>query len=336
MKRFSFYPAIVLAAMLTASSCTTMKKYDDLNARKLKLETEKADCDKKLQAEIAQRKKLQEEVTKLTDSNRLLKQDTAQTGMILRKTKSLYNDLNSTYDKLVANHNKLMANSATESSKLSSELLAREAQLKKREEELKKLDENYKQTKGRVEELSGTLKTKEQRLMELEKALAEKDAAVTNLRNKVQGALLGFKDKDLTIDIRNGKVYVSLAEQLLFKSGSTKVDPKGQDALQKLAKVLKEQEDVNVVVEGHTDDVPIARGTAGMQDNWDLSVLRATEITRILQNNGVPGARITPSGRGENVPLDAAKTSEARQKNRRTEIILTPKLDELFQILEKN
>jgi chemotaxis protein MotB len=127
---------------------------------------------------------------------------------------------------------------------------------------------------------------------------------------------------------------VSLAEQLLFNSGSTKVDPKGVDALKKLAAVLKEQQDVNVLVEGHTDDVPIARGTVGMQDNWDLSVLRATEITRILANAGVDPQRVTPSGRSKFVPLDEATTKEARQKNRRTEIILTPKLDELFQILE--
>ncbi|TXK33228.1 OmpA family protein [Pontibacter qinzhouensis] len=198
----------------------------------------------------------------------------------------------------------------------------------------KTLGENLNLSKTQIDRLNADLKAREQRLAELQRILDEKDKAVNALRAKVSSALLGFNDKDLTINVRNGKVYVSLAEQLLFQSGSTKVDPKGVDALRKLATVLKEQQDVNVLVEGHTDDVPIARGTVGMQDNWDLSVLRATEITRILANAGVDPTRVTPSGRSLYVPLDGAKTKEARQKNRRTEIILTPKLDELFQILE--
>lgn len=198
----------------------------------------------------------------------------------------------------------------------------------------KALGETLNMSKTQIDKLNADLKAREQRLAELQRILDEKDKAVNALRSKVSNALLGFNDKDLTVNIRNGKVYVSLAEQLLFNSGSTKVDPKGVEALKKLASVLKEQNDVNVVVEGHTDDVPIARGTVGMQDNWDLSVLRATEITRILTQAGVQPERVTPSGRSLYVPLDGAKTKEARQKNRRTEIILTPKLDELFQILE--
>ncbi len=198
----------------------------------------------------------------------------------------------------------------------------------------KALGDNLNMSKSQIDKLNADLKAREQRLAELQRILDEKDKAVKNLRSKVSNALLGFNDKDLTVNVRNGKVYVSLAEQLLFNSGSTKVDPKGVDALKKLATVLKDQQDVNVVVEGHTDDVPVAKGTVGMQDNWDLSVLRATEITRIITEAGVAAERVTPSGRSKYVPLDVAKTKEARQKNRRTEIILTPKLDELFQILE--
>lgn len=209
-----------------------------------------------------------------------------------------------------------------------------EESLAKALKEGKALGENLNMSKSQIERLNADLKAREARLAELQRILDEKDAAVANLRNRVSKALLGFNDKDLTIDVRNGKVYVSLAEQLLFNSGSTKVDPKGVDALRKLASVLKEQQDVNVLVEGHTDDVPIAKGTVGMQDNWDLSVLRATEITRILANAGVDPTRVTPSGRSKYVPLAEDKTKEARQKNRRTEIILTPKLDELFKILE--
>ncbi len=187
-----------------------------------------------------------------------------------------------------------------------------------------------------VDKLSSDLQAREARLAEMQRILEEKDRAVNNLRQVVSNALLGFKASDLTIDVRNGKVYVSLSNQLLFKSGSTKVDAQGQEALKKLAAVLQNQQEVNVLVEGHTDDVPVARGTAGMTDNWDLSVLRATEITRILTDAGVAPQRVTPSGRSKYVPVDGSTTAEARQKNRRTEIILTPKLDELFQILEQN
>ncbi|WP_114779050.1 OmpA/MotB family protein [Botryobacter ruber] len=208
-----------------------------------------------------------------------------------------------------------------------------ERNLAKALKEGKALGENLNMSKTQIDRLNADLKAREQRLAELQRILDEKDRAVNALRSKVSNALLGFNDKDLSINVRNGKVYVSLAEQLLFKSGSTKVDPKGVEALGKLASVLKEQQDVNVLVEGHTDDVPL-RPMTNMQDNWDLSVLRATEITRILTNAGVDPKRVTPSGRSLYVPLDDSKTKEARQMNRRTEIILTPKLDELFQILE--
>ncbi|MDX5423433.1 MAG: OmpA family protein [Hymenobacteraceae bacterium] len=226
------------------------------------------------------------------------------------------------------------ANLERERAELEQQKLEYQQSLAQALKEGKALGENLSMSKSQIERLNADLKAREQRLAELQRILDEKEKAVANLRNRVSKALLGFNDKDLTIDVRNGKVYVSLAEQLLFNSGSTKVDPKGVDALRKLAAVLKEQQDVNVLVEGHTDDVPIARGTVGMQDNWDLSVLRATEITRILTNAGVDPKRVTPSGRSKYIPLDEATTKEARQKNRRTEIILTPKLDELFQILE--
>lgn len=185
-------------------------------------------------------------------------------------------------------------------------------------------------------QLSADLRSKEQRIADMQRILDQKDAAVKALRQKVGDALLGFNAQDLQVNVRNGKVYVSLSEQLLFKSGSTKVDPKGQEALSKLAAALKGNQDVNVLVEGHTDTVPIAKGTPGMRDNWDLSVLRATEITRILTQAGLPASQVTPSGRAQYVPVAQNDTPANKALNRRTEIILTPKLDELFQILEQN
>ena len=166
--------------------------------------------------------------------------------------------------------------------------------------------------------------------------LDEKEAATNALRSRVADALLGFNANDLQVNVKDGKVYVSLSEQLLFKSGATQVGPKGQDALKKLATALQNNKDVNVLVEGHTDDVPVRGVVNGAKDNWDLSVLRATEITRILTGAGMDPAQVTPSGRGKNEPVVANDSPANRALNRRTDIILTPKLDELFSILNPN
>ena len=166
--------------------------------------------------------------------------------------------------------------------------------------------------------------------------LKKKDQAAADLRKKLSDALIGFENKGLTITQKNGKVYVSLDESLLFASGKTNVEAKGVEALKHVAKVLEQNADINVMVEGHTDDVAM-KGTGDIKDNWDLSVMRATSVTKILLGSAkIDGKRITSAGRGEYFPLENAKTPEARKKNRRTEIILTPKLDELLKVLGSN
>ena len=148
--------------------------------------------------------------------------------------------------------------------------------------------------------------------------------------------MFNFENKGLTITQKNGKVYVSLDESLLFASGKINVENKGIEALKNVAKVLEQNSDINVVVEGHTDDVPM-KGAGEIKDNWDLSVMRATSVTKIMLDNAkIDAQRITSAGRGEFAPIDNSKTAEARKKNRRTEIILTPKLDELLKVLGDN
>lgn len=312
---------------LALTSCVTQKKFDDLNARKTMLEADKAICDENLQNALAANEQLEKDLSNfkanienLQRNIAKLELDTTQTGIILRKTLNNYDALNTSYERLLQNHERLRQNSASETSKLSSDLSRREKEL---------LD-----SQQRINNLNADLQAREARVQELEKVLADKEKAVNDLKNKVSGALLGFKDNDLKVEVKNGKVFVSLSEQLLFKSGSINVDAKGVDALKKLAGVLKDQDDLSVMVEGHTDDVPISKGTNGIKDNWDLSVLRATSIVRILTESGVQPVKLVASGRGEYMPVDEAKTKEGRQKNRRTEIILTPKLDELFKILD--
>lgn len=199
-----------------------------------------------------------------------------------------------------------------------------------------KLQDHYNNLLANSDKLSQEYVDQQKKIQELEKVLEDKEMAVNELKRKVSNALLNFKENDLSVNIKNGKVYVSLAEQLLFGSGSIRVDKKGVEALQQLAKVLKENPDINIMVEGHTDDVPISRKSQYMENNWDLSVLRATSIVDILVDAGVDPGKITAAGKGEFSPLTTNETPEGRQKNRRTEIILTPELDKLFQILESS
>ena len=176
------------------------------------------------------------------------------------------------------------------------------------------------------------LSERERTLEEMKKIIDRQDEINKTLNSTLRNALLGFNSDELSVEIKNGKVYVSMSDKLLFKSGSANVEEKGKEALKLLAGVLEKNPDIDILVEGHTDNVPIK--TAVYKDNWDLSVARATSIVRILTNEyKVPATRMTASGKGEFFPKATNDTPEGRAKNRRTEIILSPKLDELLQLL---
>lgn len=178
------------------------------------------------------------------------------------------------------------------------------------------------------------LDAEQKRLWDLRKLLQQQRDAVEGLRKKMADALVGFNSNELQVFVKNGRVYVSLQENLLFPSGSAVVNPKGKQALGTLAQVLNSNPDINVVVEGHTDSIPIH---GKFKDNWDLSTARATAISRILIDNyQVDPTRITASGKSKYDPVDSNDTAEGRQRNRRTEIILAPKLDQLMQLLQEN
>ena len=177
------------------------------------------------------------------------------------------------------------------------------------------------------------LEAEQKRLWDLRRLLDQQRSAIENLRTKMANALTGFNSNELQVFIKNGRVYVSLQENLLFPSGSAVVNPKGREALKTLAQVLNMNTDINVVVEGHTDSVPI-RGK--YEDNWALSVARSTAIVRIITDTyKVDPTRVTASGRSKYEPVDDNTTADGRQRNRRTEIILAPKLDQLMQLLEQ-
>jgi chemotaxis protein MotB len=178
------------------------------------------------------------------------------------------------------------------------------------------------------------LANQQKKLEQLQALMDQQKKAINEIRKKMADALVGFNSNELTVAIKNGKVYVSLQENLLFPSGSAVVNPKGKDALGKLAEVLNTNPDITVDIEGHTDSIPI-RGR--YQDNWDLSTARAGSIVRILTNDyKVDPVRVIASGHSQFDPVQPNGTSEGRALNRRTEIILSPKLDELFKLLENS
>lgn len=319
--------SIALIVISLGSCVVGKKKYDQLLGKKVLLEGDFAECSDSLNALKAKHKLSKADNARLSDLAKRLAADSNSLADKSARTQKALDEQNVISDRLRKDYKDLLANYSSESNKMSSNLA-------KKEQQLLDMEKSLQDTKNQNDKLANDLKEREKRVTELEAVLKKKDAAVNELKNKVTNALLAFNDKDLTVNVKNGKVYVSLSEQLLFKSGSTEVDKKGKDALKKLGGVLKTNEDVNVMVEGHTDDVPVAKGAAAFSDNWDLSVLRATEITRILIDSEVNPKKITPAGRAEFVPLNEGKSAEIRQKNRRTEIILTPKLDELFKILE--
>ena len=301
------------------SSCiVTKKKYDDVLAQKVKTEGELAEKSKQLESANASLKELNESLNKL-------KQDTADLNQSYRVTSQKLGDLNKEYDQLNSYYKNLLNNSG----KLNRDL----AQQK---DQLFSIQSNLERTRKLNDSLSTSLVEREKKVKELEQILANKDKAVLDLKNRISNALLNFKENDLTVKVKNGKVYVSLAEQLLFGSGSINVDAKGVTALQQLAKAIKDQEDIQIMIEGHTDNVPISKKSQYMQDNWDLSVMRATSITKILTKAGVSANQVTAAGKGEFSPLAANDNAQNKQKNRRTEIIITPNLDELFKILGTN
>ena len=191
--------------------------------------------------------------------------------------------------------------------------------------------------KQKTEELNfkeRLLQERERALNELRDVIARQDSITKRLNDIIRNALLGFNSDELSVEVKNGKVYVSMSDKLLFKSGSAAVEAKGKEAIKVLAGVLDKNRDIDILIEGHTDNVPIK--TAVYRDNWDLSVARATSIVRILTDEyKIEPTRLTASGKGEFSPRASNETPGSRALNRRTEIILSPKLDEIMQLLNQ-
>ena len=237
-----------------------------------------------------------------------------------------YKALVKEHDNLKTSYNALEANSSSAiatNSKKNRELLA---QLEAKEQALASENERLEKLKKELEAISN-------RVAELESVIAAKDAAMTNLKNAISNALTDFEGKGLTIEQRNGKVYVSMENKLLFNSGSWAVGVEGKKAVKQLGTVLGDNPEIAVLIEGHTDNAPYT-GSGQVKGNWDLSTKRATAIVEILQENeSINPENLTAAGRGEFAPIADNDSTEGKAKNRRIEVILTPKLDEISKLL---
>ena len=313
--------SLIALTLVLMNSCVSKKIYTDLENKYAELKKEN--------------RKLTDDNASLSDSlhkaqNDLAKLQKAYDDAVAHRDKLQmdYDATKSSLDNLKASYDALEKNSSSaiaENSKKNRELLA---QLEAKEQAL--ASEN-----ARLEKLRKELESRSQRVAELEKVIASKDAAMTKLKNAISAALTNFEGKGLTVEQRNGKVYVHMENKLLFESGSWAVGAKGREAVKQLGNVLAENPDIAILIEGHTDNVPYT-GSGQLSGNWDLSTKRATAIVNLLRENpAIHPENLTAAGRGEYAPVASNDTAEGRAKNRRIEVILTPKLDEIAKLLNE-
>jgi len=306
---------VFLIVATTFISCVSTKKYKALdtkcNEESTRLNTKVDDLGTQVTELSSENQRYKKELSQM-------KADTSRLGSMLRVLTADYNELDRSHELLKS---QFSAN-FKDAEKVMAELKASQDSLLVREE--------------RVKAMQAELLIKGRNLAELEMAIHKQDSITNALRKAVSDALTGFEGKGLTVHMKDGKVYVSLEEKLLFASGKWDVSKDGIVALKDIAKVLEKNPDINVLIEGHTDNVPLSSQNQ-VKDNWDLSVMRATSIVKILLSAAkIDPKRLVASGRGEFLPVVPNTSAVNRAKNRRTEIILSPKLDELMQIIDNN
>lgn len=330
-----FLPVIIIIISLFSFSCVSSKQFAEIQEQSRKYQDER-DMLK------AENEKLTIENTEMTSKVKVLEDEVEKLTKEIDKKSEEFEGLNKNYQilkrgfhDLQSAQEQLAKGNNRETRRLLKQLQTIQEELMAREDELRGLEKSLDAKKRNLEEMQYEVEKRNTRLLELEKILKQKDAMMADLKSQVSSALMGFENNELTVNMKNGKVYVSLEEKLLFKTGSYLVAPNGIRAIKNLARVLEQNRDIYVLIEGHTDNVPYQSSGGHIQDNWDLSVKRATSIVKILlDNSNIDPKRVTAAGRGEFYPVDLSNTPEARQKNRRTEIILTPDLDKLYEILE--
>ncbi len=312
---------LIITTLVVTISCVSPKVYKNL-------ETKYSNVKKEYDLLSEDYGKLQNTLAGMEKSLTGLQADYDKTLQQRNKFQNDFDVLKVSYDNLKASYDALEQNSTkaiAENSRKNRELLA---QLEAKEQAL--ASESM-----RLNTLEKELEARSNRIVELERVIAMKDKAMTNLKNAITKALTDFEGKGLTIEQRDGKVYVSMENKLLFRSGSWAVGSQGRQAVEQLGEVLADNPDIAILIEGHTDNVPY-KGNSQLSGNWDLSTKRATAIVNILRENlNIYPENLTAAGRGEYAPIASNDTAEGKAKNRRIEVVLTPKLDELSRLLNE-
>lgn len=312
---------VLVVVIVVLASCVSPKVYKELEAKYANLKNENRKLSNENETLLSAKNAAENELKQIQAAyeEALANRDKLQADY--NATKANFDNLKSSYDALEANSSAAIA----ENSKKNRELLA---QLEAKEQAL--AAEN-----ARLEKLKKELEDRSNRVAELENVIASKDAAMTALKDAISRALTDFEGKGLTVEQRDGKVYVSMENKLLFSSGSWSVGSEGRRAVEQLGSVLGDNPDIAVLIEGHTDNVPY-KGSGQLSGNWDLSTKRATAIVNILRENAtINPENLTAAGRGEFAPIASNDSAEGKAKNRRIEVVLTPKLDELSKLLNE-
>lgn len=311
-------PALVL--ITTFSACVPAKKYDDLKGDFEDLQADNETLDHDLD-------KTRDQLDEKSDQLRQLKKDHETLVADKDDLEQNYNQLQKKYDNLKDSYDALEEESSSalaENSQQNRELLS------KIEDKQKKLDAE----KSHLESLKSDLEEREKHIEDLENEIASKEEQMRELKDKVSDALTDFEGKGLSVHRKNGKVYVSMENKLLFDSASWSVNDKGRQAVKKLGEVLADNPDIHVLIEGHTDNARY-HGSGHLEDNWDLSAKRATAIVRILmENQDVAPENLTAAGRSKYAPVADNDTESGMAKNRRIEVILSPEWEKLSELIK--
>jgi chemotaxis protein MotB len=327
---------ITVSIVFSAVSCVPGKRYKTLEDTS-KTYLNERDALKTENIDLSMtNKELESKSALLEKEAAAMKQDLIKAQNERDKLKEDYNKLLGQVNDLQNAQEDLIKGNVNETRRLLAELKTAQENLQKKEDLLRQLEQSLDTKKASLDEMSFELQKRNQRMVEMEQILDAQKKIVQDLKNKVSEALLGFENKGLTVSMKNGKVYVSLEEKLLFKTASWDIDANGRNALKNLAGVLERNPDIQITIEGHTDIVPYNPSGSQLKDNWDLSVKRATTVVRVLlEGSKINPRRLTAAGRSQYIPVDDHNTSDARQKNRRTEIVLTPDLTQLYKLIDK-
>lgn len=321
--RFSLY---LLFTILLTSSCVTQKEYARVLDQYLNSEIEKKaqmlECDSIKRAILKENSDFKYQLEKLMDKS-------AELVTQKDSLKNVIDGLNTQYSSSQQEYLQKLKTAADKDQKTNADLIQMQLDLEKQKFDLDKKESDLKK-------LTADLSLRETKIAELEKLLSDQKLQSEQLRDAIKKALTDFSAGELSVYTKDGKVYVSMSDKLLYKSGSTLVESKGVEALGKIADVVKKNPDIQVNIEGHTDNVPYASNGGLLKDNWDLSLMRASSVLHIMTDKyKVNAKQIIGSGRGEFFPIESNATPDGRAKNRRTEIILTPKIDQLFNLIGK-